>query len=46
MNYYINTKLMELFLTFSEQQEADNTDGVNLFMLKNRQILNMTRITC
>ena len=27
-NYYINTKLMELFLTFSEQQEADNTDGV------------------
>lgn len=27
-NYYINTRLMELFLTFSEQQEADNTDGV------------------
>lgn len=27
-NYYINTKLMELILTFSEQQEADNTDGV------------------
>lgn len=27
-NYYINTQLMELFLTFSEQQEADNTDGV------------------
>ena len=27
-NYYINTKLMELFITFSEQQEADNTDGV------------------
>lgn len=27
-NYYINTKLMELFHTFSEQQEADNTDGV------------------
>lgn len=27
-NYYINTKLMKLFLTFSEQQEADNTDGV------------------
>lgn len=27
-NYYINTKLMELFLTFSEQQETDNTDGV------------------
>lgn len=27
-NYYINTKLMELFLTFSEQQEADNTDGI------------------
>lgn len=27
-NYYINTKLMELFLTFSDQQEADNTDGV------------------
>lgn len=27
-NYYINTKLMEIFLTFSEQQEADNTDGV------------------
>lgn len=27
-NYYINTKLMELVLTFSEQQEADNTDGV------------------
>lgn len=27
-NYYINTKLMELFLTFSEQQEADNTGGV------------------
>lgn len=27
-NYNINTKLMELFLTFSEQQEADNTDGV------------------
>lgn len=27
-NYYINTKLMEHFLTFSEQQEADNTDGV------------------
>lgn len=27
-NYSINTKLMELFLTFSEQQEADNTDGV------------------
>ena len=27
-NYYINTKLMELFLTFSEQQGADNTDGV------------------
>lgn len=27
-NYYINTRLMELFLTFSGQQEADNTDGV------------------
>lgn len=27
-NYYINTQLMELFLTFSEQQETDNTDGV------------------
>lgn len=27
-NYYINTRLMELFLTFSEQQETDNTDGV------------------
>lgn len=27
-NYYINTQLMELFLTFSEQQEADNTDCV------------------
>ena len=27
-NYYINTQLMELFLTFCEQQEADNTDGV------------------
>lgn len=27
-NYYINTQLMELFLTFSEQQEADHTDGV------------------
>lgn len=27
-NYYINTQLMELFLTFSEQQEADHADGV------------------
>ena len=27
-NYYINTQLVELFLTFSEQQETDNTDGV------------------
>lgn len=27
-NYYINTQLMELFLTFSEQQETGNTDGV------------------
>ena len=27
-NYYINTHLTELFLTFSEQQEADNTDSV------------------
>ena len=27
-NYYINTRLMELFLTFSEQQETGNTDGV------------------
>lgn len=27
-NYSINTRLMELFLTFSGQQEADNTDGV------------------
>lgn len=27
-NYYINTQLMELFLTFSEQQKTDNTDGV------------------
>lgn len=27
-NYYINTQLMKLFLTFSEQQEADHTDGV------------------
>ena len=27
-NYYINTKLMELFLTFSEQKETDTTDGV------------------
>lgn len=27
-NYYINTRLMELFLTFSEQQEADHADGV------------------
>lgn len=27
-NYYINTQLMELFLTFSEQQEADLADGV------------------
>ena len=27
-NYYINTRLMELFLTFSGQQETDNTDGV------------------
>ena len=26
-NYYINTQLMELFLTFSEQQETGNTDG-------------------
>lgn len=27
-NYYINTQLMEFFLTFSEQQEADHADGV------------------
>lgn len=27
-NYYINTQLMELFLSFSEQQEADHADGV------------------
>ena len=27
-NYYINTQLMDLFLTFSEQQEADHADGV------------------
>lgn len=27
-NYYINTQLMELFLTLSEQQEADHADGV------------------
>lgn len=27
-NYYINTQLMEIFLTFSEQQEADHADGV------------------
>lgn len=27
-NYYINTQLMKLFLTFSEQQEADHADGV------------------
>ena len=27
-NYYINTQLMELFLTFSEQQDADHADGV------------------
>lgn len=27
-NYYINTQLMELFLTFSEQQEADHADGI------------------
>lgn len=27
-NYYINTQLMELFFTFSEQQEADHADGV------------------
>lgn len=27
-NYYINTQLMELFLTFSEQQEAEHADGV------------------
>lgn len=27
-NHYINTQLMELFLTFSEQQEADHADGV------------------
>ena len=27
-NYYINTQLMELFLTLSEQQETGNTDGV------------------
>lgn len=33
-NYYINTKLMELFLTFSEQQEADNTDGVESVHVK------------
>lgn len=27
-NYYINTQLMKLFLTFGEQQQPDNTDGV------------------
>ncbi len=27
-NYYINTQLTKLFLTFSEQQEADHADGV------------------
>lgn len=27
-NYYINTQLMKLFLTFGEQQQPDNTDGI------------------
>lgn len=41
-NYYINTQLMELFLTFSEQQEADHADGVESVHVENRQFLNMT----
>lgn len=27
-NYYINTRLMQLFLTFGEQPATDNTDGI------------------
>ena len=37
-NYYINTQLMELFLTFSEQQEADHADGVESVHVKKSPI--------
>lgn len=37
-NYYINTQLMELFLTFSEQQETGNTDGVESVHVENSPI--------